>query len=173
MLDRCSVSDYTITHTDHPTFHPGRRAEICIEDKALCVFGEAHPEVLENYDLPHKAYLFELDFERLAGVVEPMKQFEPIPIYPSVNRDLAIVLDADTPANCPTEIIRSAGGELVSGLHLFDLYTGEQVPEGKKSLAFAIEYRSTTETLTDEIVDRIHGEILEQLERELGATLRS
>ena len=173
MLDRCGISDYTITHTDHPTFHPGRRAEIRIEDKALCVFGEAHPEVLENYDLPHKAYMFELDFERLVSVVEPVKQFEPIPIYPSVNRDLAIVLDADTPASRPTEIIRSAGGELVSGLHLFDVYTGEQVPEGKKSLAFAIEYRSTTETLTDEIVDRVHGGILEQLERELGATLRS
>ena len=173
MLARCGFSDYTITHTDHPTFHPGRRAEIHVEDKTLCVFGEAHPEVLENYDLLHKAYMFELDFKRLVGVVEPMKQFEPIPIYPSVNRDLAIVLDADTPANRPTEIIKSAGGELVSGLHLFDVYTGEQVPEGKKSLAFAIEYRSRTETLTDEIVDQVHGRILEQLERELGATLRS
>ena len=173
LLDQCGFSDYTITHTDHPVFHPGRRAEIRIEDKALCVFGEAHPEVLENYDLPHKAYLFELDFERLVEAVEPMKQFEPIPIYPSVNRDLAIVLDADTPASRPTEIIKSAGDELVFGLHLFDVYTGEQVPEGKKSLAFAIEYRSITETLTDEIVDRIHGRILDQLERELGATLRS
>ena len=173
MLDQCGISDYTITHTDHPAFHPGRRAEIRIEDKSLCVFGEAHPEVLENYDLPHKAYLFELDFETLVGMVEPMSQFEPIPIYPSVNRDLAIVLDADTPASRPTKIIESAGGELVSGLHLFDVYTGEQVPEGKKSLAFAIEYRSITETLTDEIVDKVHGGILEQLERELGATLRS
>ena len=119
MLDRCGSSDYTITHTDHPAFHPGRRAEIRIEDKALCVFGEVHPEVLENYDLPYKAYLFELDFEKLIDVVEPMNQFEPIPIYPSVNRDLAIVLDADTPASHPTEIIKAAGGELVSALHLF------------------------------------------------------
>ena len=173
LLDRCGISDYIIAHTDHPVFHPGRRAEVRIEDEVLCVFGEVHPEVLENYDLLHKAYLFELDFERLIGVVEPSKQFESIPIYPSVNRDLAIVLDVDTPASHPTEIIQSAGGELVSGLHLFDVYTGEQVPEGKKSLAFAIEYRSTTETLTDEIVDRVHGGILEQLERELGATLRS
>ena len=173
MLDRCGLSDYAIAHTDHPTFHPGRRSEIRVEDKILCVFGEAHPEVLENYDLPHKAYLFELDFERLVDAVELTKQFEPIPIYPSVNRDLAIVLDADTPARHPTEIIQSAGGELVSSLHLFDVYTGEQVPEGKKSLAFAIEYRSRTETLTDETVDRVHGGILERLERELGATLRS
>ena len=173
LLDRCGISDYTIAHTDHPTFHPGRRAEIRIKDNRLCVFGEAHPDVLENYDLPHKAYLFELDFESLVDVAEPIKQFEPIPIYPSVNRDLAIVLDADTPTSHPTEIIKSAGGELVSSLHLFDVYTGEQVPKGKKSLAFAIEYRSTTETLTDEIVDRIHGGILERLEQELGATLRS
>ena len=173
MLDRGGISDYTIAHTDHPTFHPGRRAEIRVEDKTLCVFGEVHPEVLENYDLPHKAYLFELDFERLVDAVEPMKQFETIPIYPSVNRDLAIVLDADTPASRPTEIIKSAGGELVSSMHLFDVYTGEQVPDGKKSLAFAIEYRSTTETLTDEAVDQVHSGILERLEQELGATLRS
>ena len=173
LLDRCGLSDYTVVQTDHPTFHPGRRAEIRIKDKTLCVFGEAHPEVLEAYDLPHKAYLFELDFNKLGDVTESTTQFEPIAIYPSVNRDLAIVLDTDTPASRPTEIIKSAGGELISSLHLFDVYVGEQVPEGKKSLAFAIEYRSTTETLTDEIVDRIHGEILEQLERELGATLRS
>ena len=173
MLNRCGVSDYTITHTEHPTFHPGRRAEIRVKDKTLCVFGEAHPEVLENYDLPSKAYLFELDFEKLVDVVELMKQFEPIPIYPSVNRDLAIVLDADIPASRPIDIIESTEGELVSSLHLFDVYTGEQVPDGKKSLAFAIEYRSTTETLTDEIVDRVHGGILERLEQELGATLRS
>ena len=173
LLNRCGISDYTIVQTDHPTFHPGRRAEIQIKNDTLCVFGEAHPEVLENYDLPHKAYLFELDFERLVDVVEPIKQFEPIPIYPSVNRDLAIVLDADTLANRPVEIIKSVGSELVSSLHIFDVYTGEQVPEGKKSLAFAIEYRSATETLTDEIVDQVHGKILEQLERELGATLRS
>ena len=173
MLDRCGISDYAITHTDHPAFHPGRRAEIHIDDKTLCVLGEVHPEVLGNYDLPHKAYLFELDFEKLIDAVKPVKQFEPIPIYPSVNRDLAIVLDAETPASRPTEIIKSAGGELISGLHLFDVYTGEQVPEGKKSLAFAIEYRSTTETLTDEIVDRVHGGILARLEQELGATLRS
>ena len=173
MLNRCGVSDYTITHTEHPTFHPGRRAEIRVKDKTLCVFGEAHPEVLENYDLPSKAYLFELDFEKLVDVVELMKQFEPIPIYPSVNRDLAIVLDADIPASRPINIIESTEGELVSSLHLFDVYTGEQVPEGKKSLAFAIEYRSTTETLTDEIVDRVHGGILVRLEQELGATLRS
>lgn len=173
LLDQCGLSDYTITHTDQPAFHPGRRAEIRIKDKTLCVFGEAHPEVLETYDLPHKAYLFELDFDRLVNVIESTTQFEPIPIYPSVNRDLAIVLDTDTPASRPTEIIKSAGGELISSLHLFDVYTGEQVPDGKKSLAFAIEYRSTTETLTDEIVDRIHGGILERLEQELGATLRS
>ena len=173
LLGRCDLSDYTVVQTDHTTFHPGRRAEIRIKDKTLCVFGEAHPEVLETYDLPHKAYLFELDFDKLVAVTEPTTQFEPIPIYPSVNRDLAIVLDTDTPASRPTEIIKAVGGELVSSLHLFDVYVGEQVAEGKKSLAFAIEYRSPTETLTDEIVDRIHGRILEQLERELGATLRS
>jgi phenylalanyl-tRNA synthetase beta chain len=173
LLDLCGVSGCTVDRADDPTFHPGKSAEIRVKEGRLCVFGEAHPAVLENYDLLQKAYLFEVDFDKLVTVARTVKEFEPISIYPSVNRDLAIVLDAEISSSLPTEVIRSTGGELVRSLRLFDLYTGEQVGEGKKSLAFAIEYHSKTETLTDEIVDKAHGEIVRQLERELGAVLRS
>ena len=173
LLDLCSVSGYTVDRADDPTFHPGKSAEIRVKEGRLCIFGEAHPAVLENYDLLQKAYLFEVDFDKLVTVARTVKEFEPISIYPSVNRDLAIVLDAEISSSLPAEVIRSTGGELVRSLRLFDLYTGEQVGEGKKSLAFAIEYHSKTETLTDEIVDKAHGEIVRQLKRELGAVLRS
>jgi len=172
LLDECGVSDYAIDRTDHPTFHPGQSAEIRVKGEHLCILGEVHPEVLENYDLPYKAYLFELDFDRLVEAAEVTKRFEPLPIYPSVNRDLAVVLNADVPSSQPTEIIQSAGGELVKSVRLFDVYAGESIPDGKKSLAYAIEYHSKTETLTDAIVDRVHGEIVEALERGVGAELR-
>jgi phenylalanyl-tRNA synthetase beta chain len=169
----CGVSDYTLSRADHPTFHPGKSAEIRINGYRIGILGEAHPDVLENYDLPHKAYLFELDFDKLVETANPVKPFEPISIYPSVNRDLAIVLNADIPSSQPTAIIKTVGGALVRSTRLFDVYTGEQVPAGKKSLAYAIEYHSRTETLTDEAVDRAHGEILKRLAQELGAVLRS
>ncbi len=173
LLDTSGVSDYTMDRTVHPTFHPGRNAEIRVNGGRLCIFGEAHPEVRENYDLPDEAYLFELDFDRLTEVANLTKRSQPISIYPSVNRDVAIVLDAEIPSNQPSEIIQSAGGELVKSVHLFDVYTGDQVPEGKKSLAYAIEYHSSAETLTDEAVDRVHGKIVERLGKDLGAELRS
>ena len=173
LLEVCGISDYVIDRTEHPTFHPGRTAEIHVNGQQLCILGEVHPAVLENYDLPDHAYLFELDFERLVEVAKLIKEFESIPIYPSVSRDLAIVLGADIRSSEPLNIIKSAGGELVNSVRLFDLYTGEQVPEGKKSLAYAIEYHLKTQTLTDEIVDGVHGKIVRELERKLGAELRS
>jgi phenylalanyl-tRNA synthetase beta chain len=172
VLNTCGITDFTLARTEHPTFHPGCNAEIRVNETSLCIFGEAHPEVLENYDLDNKAYLFELDFDKLVAVSTLTAQFELLPIYPSVNRDLAIILDTDIPANQPSEFIQATGGKLVKSVNLFDVYTGDQVPAGKKSLAYAIEYQSPTETLTDETVDRVHGKIVQRLERELGAKLR-
>ncbi|MDE0042009.1 MAG: phenylalanine--tRNA ligase subunit beta, partial [Candidatus Poribacteria bacterium] len=173
LLDVCSISDYTIAPTHHPLFHPGRNASVEVSGQHLGIFGEVHPEVLENYDIGYKAYLFEFDFEVLADASDLTRRVEPISIYPSVNRDIAIVLDADIPASRPVELIRSVGGDLVKSARLFDLYIGNQVPDGKKSLAYAIEYSSPTETLTDEQVDRVHEKIVKRLNGELGAKLRS
>lgn len=173
LLDVCGISDYTIAATRHPIFHPGRNVSIAVNEQHLGIFGEAHPEVLENYDLGFKAYLFELDFEVLADAADPTRRVEPISIYPSVNRDIAIVVDADIPASDPVELICAAGGVLVKSVRLFDLYIGDQVANGKKSLAYAIEYSSPTETLTDEQVDRVHERIVKRLSGELGGALRS
>ena len=173
LLDVCGISDYTIAPTRHPLFHPGRNASVEVSRQHLGIFGEVHPEVLETYDLEYKAYLFEFDFEILAYASDLTRRVEPISIYPSVNRDIAIVLDADIPASRPVELIRSVGGDLVKSVRLFDLYIGNQVPDGKKSLAYAIEYSSPTETLTDEQVDPVHEKIVKRLNGELGAKLRS
>ena len=173
LFDACGISDYAIAPTRHPLFHPGRNASVAINGQHLGIFGEAHPEVQQNYDLENETYLFEFDFEMLASAADLTRRVEPISIYPSVNRDIAVVLDADIPASRPVELIRSVGGDLVKSVRLFDLYIGDQVPDGKKSLAYAIEYSSVTETLRDEQVDQIHARIVKKLREEVGGELRS
>ncbi len=172
MLEVCCVTDYTLARTDEPTFHPGRNAAVLLLGERVGIFGEAHPAVLENYDLPYKAYLFEFDLGGLSAAATFSKRFEPISIYPKVQRDLAIVLDADIPADKPLALIYATGGELVESARLFDVYVGEPVPAGKKSLAYTIAYHSTTETLTDKAVNRLHERVVARLNRELGAELR-
>ena len=172
MLEVCGVVDWTLQKTDVPTFHPGRNAEVLLDDRRLGVFGEVHPEVLENYDLPYKAYLFEFDLEGLADATTFAKRFEPISIYPKVARDLAIVVDKEILSDMPTELIYTTGGDSIDSVRLFDVYEGEQVPEGKKSLAYTITYHSATETLTDKAVNALHDKVVKRLNRELGAELR-
>ena len=172
MLEVCGITEYTLQKTDVPTFHPGRNAEVLLADTRVGTFGEVHPEVLENYDLPYKAYLFEFDLEALVDAAVFAKRFEPISIYPKVERDLAIVVDKGILSDMPIERIYATGGEWVESVRLFDVYEGEQVPEGKKSLAYTIVYHSTTETLTDKAVNALHERVVEHLHQELGAELR-
>ncbi len=172
MLEVSGIIDYTFKKTEDPTFHPGRNAEVLLEGKRIGILGETHPKVLESYELPYEAYLFELDLEALADAADFSKLFEPIPIYPSVLRDLAIVVDQDMQSDVPINIIYSTGGELVKSVRLFDVYIGDQVPEGKKSLAYAITYHSATETLTDKAVNDLHDKVVKRLNQELGAELR-
>ncbi len=172
VLEVCGISDYTLQKTDAPTFHPGRNAAVLLDDRQIGIFGEVHPEVLENYDLPYKAYLFDFDMEGLTDAALFAKRFEPISIYPKVERDLAIVVDKEILSDMPTELIYKTGGEWVESVRLFDVYEGEQVPQGKKSLAYAIIYHSTSETLTDKAVNALHDKIVKRLNQELGAELR-
>ena len=172
ILEVCGIVDYTLEKTDAPAFHPGRNAAVLSSNKQIGIFGEAHPEVLDNYDLPYKAYLFDFDMEALVDAAIFAKRFEPIPVYPKVERDLAIVVDKAVLSDMPTGLIYATGGELVESVRLFDVYEGEQVPEGKKSLAYAITYHSATETLTDKAVNALHDKIVKHLNQELGAELR-
>ena len=172
MLEVCGITEYTLQKTDIPTFHPGRNAEVLLGEMSVGTFGEVHPGVLENYDLPYKAYLFEFDLEALVNAAVFAKRFEPISIYPKVERDLAIVVDKAVLSNMPIELIYTTGGEWVESVRLFDVYEGEQVPEGKKSLAYAIVYHSANETLTDKAVNALHDKVVIRLNQELGAELR-
>lgn len=154
--------------------HPGKAAEVCVGDQSVGVFGQLHPSVAEAFDLdPRKVHLVgEFDLELLQRLVPDRFTYDPIPRYPAALRDIAIVVDEATPAAEVEAVIRAAGGKLLRQVHLFDVYRGESIPKGKKSLAYALTYQSQDKTLTDKEVDKLHRKVEEQLKRSLNAQIR-
>jgi phenylalanyl-tRNA synthetase beta chain len=151
---------------------PGRTAEATIDGQKVGVLGEVHPRTASLFDISSQpVILFEVDLEKLLSLSGAELRYQPIPRFPEIARDLALVVDADIAANKLQDIIQSF--PLVSQVTLFDVYSGDKVPGGKKSLAFSIRYQSPERTLTDEEVNHAQQEIIERLQRDLGATLRS
>jgi phenylalanyl-tRNA synthetase beta chain len=151
--------------------HPAKEAAVVVGDSRLGVVGEVHPEVLEKFEVTEAVYLFEIDLTALVPFVTGYKMFQPIPRFPAVVRDMALVVDVNITHQKIVDIIKSYA--LVGKVVLFDVYSGEQVPQGKKSLAYRVTYQSLSHTLTDEEVDKVQQQILDRLTKELGATLRS
>jgi phenylalanyl-tRNA synthetase beta chain len=150
---------------------PGRSADVIIGNDKLGVVGELHPKVSEVFELSETAYLIEIDLDKLSSFTATLKKYQPIPRYPSTSRDIALLVDEKITYQQICAIIQNFS--LVNSVALFDLYVGEQVPAGKKSLAFRIGYQSSAYTLTDSEVDKVQEQILDKLQRDLGATLRS
>src|SRR5579871_1077951 len=191
LLDGLMVARYRFVPAQHPTFHPGRCARLevaMISDEAagqsagatpaeviwktVAVLGEVHPEVADRFDLSERTYLLEMDLERLFSVVPEVVKHAAIPRYPAAQRDLAVLVAADAPAAEVSETIQAGGGALVRDVRLFDVYTGEGVPEGKKSLAFALTYQAPDRTLTDQEIEKTQAAILSALRQRFGAKLR-
>ncbi|MCJ7763743.1 MAG: phenylalanine--tRNA ligase subunit beta, partial [Dehalococcoidales bacterium] len=149
---------------------PGRRLSIVIGGDRLGVVGELHPGVAEAFDISGEVYLFEMDVAALLPHTLGYKTFQPIPRFPAVIRDIALVLDNDVTHQQVADIIR--GFPLIKEVALFDIYTGKQLPAGKKSLAYRISFQSPEHTLTDEEADKVQRKILKKLSGELGASLR-
>ncbi len=151
---------------------PGRTAEATVNGQQVGVLGEVHPRTAALFDISSQpVILFEVDLEKLLSLTGAELRYQPIPRFPEIARDLALVADIDIEASKLRDVIQSF--PLVSQVSLFDVYIGDKVPEGKKSLAFSVHYQSLQRTLTDEEVNRAQQEIIERLRRELGATLRS
>ncbi|SHH66796.1 phenylalanyl-tRNA synthetase beta subunit [Caloranaerobacter azorensis DSM 13643] len=161
-----------IREENYATFHPGRTANIIKGNNVLGVIGEIHPEVLENYGIKERLYIAELDFEIIAFLTNLEKKYKPLPKYPAINRDIALVVDKDIMVREIEKIIWENGSDIVENVKLFDVYMGKQIPEGKKSVAYSITYRSYEKTLTDEEVTEVHDRIVKALEVQLGASLR-
>ena len=153
------------------SLHPAKQAAIAASGNKLGVVGELHPKVSQAFEIPEAAYLFEISLTVLLPHTLEHKMFQPISLFPTIVRDIALVVDAGVTHQRVKDIIE--GFPLVKQVTIFDVYSGEQVPPGKKSLAYSITFQSPTHTLTDEEVNQVQQEILDKLTGELGATLRA
>ncbi|MBS4803989.1 MAG: phenylalanine--tRNA ligase subunit beta [Clostridium sp.] len=158
--------------SDNPSYHPGKTAAIMIGNKKAGVLGEVHPDVSENYGVETGCYLAELNLDMLFEYSKTNKKYKALPKFPAVTRDIALLVDDEVLVQEIEETIKRAGSALVEKVQLFDIYKGAQIPEGKKSIAYAIAYRDEKKTLTDNDVNKVHDKILRSLEHKLGATLR-
>ncbi len=172
LLSCLNISKYRILPSNHDSLHPGKTAELLINNKRIGYLGEAHPYVLNNFDIPKKVYLAELDFDEIATQSNLNRVYVSLPRFPSIERDIAIVVAEEITVGQIDEIIKNKGGKLIEKVELFDVYKGSQIEEGYKSLAYRIVYRSNDKTLTEEDVTKVHGRILNSLANQVGGTLR-
>lgn len=173
LLRDTGVRDLTFQAVSgEPGFHPGRTAEVFSGGQKLGVIGELHPDVLEAYDLNQRVTVFEIDFERLAELSGSPVVYRPLPRFPGVERDLAVLVRLDVPAAELVDVIRREGGGILRDVRVFDVYQGEQVAEGYRSIAFSLYFQAGDRTLTDDEVNEKVAAITRALEQEQGATLR-
>lgn len=161
-----------VRESENPSYHPGKTAALMVRNKKVGVLGEIHPDVSENYGVDVECYVAELDLDLLFEAATVVKSYKPLPKFPAVTRDIALLCDDSILVQEIEETIRKAGGNLVEKVQLFDIYKGAQIPEGKKSIAYAIAYRDEKKTLEDKDITKVHNRILQALEHKLGAVLR-
>jgi len=174
LVEGLHLPDVAYGPTEHPSFHPGRVAQLMVDGEPVGVFGELHPLVVENFDLPTQPVLAaDLDLEALLARVPESYTISPVPRYPAVRQDIAVVVDEEVPAAEVQRVIEQAGGKLLRRVQLFDVYRGEQIGAGKKSLAYALTFQADDRTLTDHDANRLRDKIVRRLQATLGATLRT
>jgi len=173
LLARCGVAGYDIVAIAEPyALHPGRAAALSIDGEEFCWFGEVSPQVQENYELGMRTYTCTMNFNVLFANANRNVTYKPLPRYPAITRDLALVCDADVPVLALQQAIEAAAGKLCEHVALFDVYTGEQVQAGKKSVAFSLTLRSAEGTLTDEQADAAVKRCIKALDK-MGVSLRA
>ena len=171
MLGMVGVSGKcSFTAAGHSALHPGQSAEILWNKRKVGSIGKLHPSHKKLYDLDAEVYLFELDLSSLGEKKVP--EFRDISKYPAVQRDLALLVGDDVPVDLILENVRSAAGELLSKLELFDIYKGENIEKNKKSLAFSLTFKSESSNLTSAEMDALTNNIIAELEHKVGAQLR-
>ena len=157
---------------NNPSYHPGRCAVVSVGDVEVGVLGQIHPEVAENYGVDAEIYCAELRFDALFALRGGTPVYQPLPRFPAVSRDIAVVCDAGIPVGELTETILRSGGRYLTDCELFDVYMGHRIAEGKKSVAFSLTMRAEDQTLTDEHAAETVAKVLKALAEEHGAVIR-
>jgi len=172
--DVCQVLgvEYVVERGNDPSFHPGRCAQVMIDGEPVAIAGELHPGVTEAWGLPPRSCALELDISR---AIESSPEVRPAPDFsshPIAKEDIALVVAGDVSARDVAASIERGAGELLESLSLFDVYEGDQVPGGHKSVAFALRFRAPDRTLSAEELAGIRESIVESTSADVGARLR-
>lgn len=173
MLADLNINDYEfITCKDNPSFHPGRCAHIYACGKFLGIIGQVHPKVAANFKIGVETYCALLDFNVLLSGYTTDRQYKALPKFPATSRDIAVILDKNINVGEVIKIIESNRNGILESYSLFDVYEGEQVGDGKKSVAYSLLFRAEDRTLTDKEVNEVMDKILSGLKEKLNAELR-
>ena len=173
LLDGLHLSGAAFVASDHPLFQPGRAAVVKLDVQEVGVFGELHPFLREKFDLPAQAVMIgEFDLDRLLGSVKSGYTVASPSRYPAVAQDLALIVEESIPADRVHGLIIQTGGNLLQNAVLFDVYHGDQIPSGNKSLAYALTFQSPDRTLSDADATKVREKIIVRLKRELNAQVR-
>lgn len=158
--------------SDVPFLHPGKSAWVMVGGREAGYLGQVHPDVMKEYDLPLDAFVFELKLEDLIEVEADEVKFRQLPKYPAIERDIAAIVQEDVTSFNIIKAIESMKLDLMEDIRLFDHFSGSPIPEGRKSLAYTITYRSPERTLTDDEVNAQHQLVMNMLKERLGADIR-
>jgi len=174
LLEQLHIVKINFEPTEHASFHPGKCALVKSGETVLGVFGELHPLVKARFDFVQAAVVAaDLDVEVILTLAPATFDMVPVPAYPPILEDIAIIVDDSIPAAQIEALIRQTGGKVLRDLRLFDIFRGEQIGAGKKSMAYRLTYQSAEKTLTDQDAAQLRNKIVRRLEQELGAKLRA
>ena len=174
LFDALGMQDVSfVADGQAPYLHPGKSARIQVAGKTIGIMGELHPSVAQAFDLDKKVYLSEIDVSELSAGWVHRRGYKALPKHPAISRDLAFLVNADVSVLDIEAVIKKAAGSLLRNVNLFDVYQGKQVPEGMRSVAFALQFQADDRTLKDEDVDASIDKIVSMLKESLKISLRS
>jgi phenylalanyl-tRNA synthetase beta chain len=171
-LAALGVAAPSLEPVEEAPFHPTRGAAVMLEGARVGSLGELHPDVCDGFDVPQRTVGLEIALAPIYAALPGRTRAIDLPRFPSVLIDVAVIVDADVPADVVRGVAERAGEPELVKIRLFDLYQGDQIPEGKKSLAFSLEFRHPERTLTDEDASRVRDRIVDALREEVGGELR-
>ncbi|MBO7208185.1 MAG: phenylalanine--tRNA ligase subunit beta [Clostridia bacterium] len=173
LFEQFGISYYEIEReTENNIFHPGQAAKIMLKRKHCATVGRVHPKVLDNFGINVPVYMVVIDFEAIMENKKTAKSYKQLPKFPAVTRDIAMIVDEEVTVREIEDIIRRTKTNIIESWKLFDVYRSEQIGAGKKSIAYSIVFRSMDKTLTDDDVNPVMDNILNQLSEKFGAELR-